>query len=106
MSVLAALLRLFLLVAFALGVGLTAAPARAAAPEAQPHVMAQHTGCETRQPIAPDDLCRAHCLGLSMLPATAAPAPHRTRAAALPALPYAETAPSLWPLPEPHPPRL
>ena len=104
MSVLAALLRLFLLVAFALGVGLPAAPARAAPPE--PHVMAQHAGCETRQPIPPDDLCRAHCLGLSMLPATAAPAPHRTRAAALPALPYAETAPSLWPLPEPHPPRL
>lgn len=104
MSIVAALLRLILIAVFTVGVGMTAAPAVASA---QPVVaMASHVDCDTAQTAPQDESCRIHCLGLSMLPALATTAPHELRGTALPVSQFAETAPSLWPNPEPHPPRL
>ena len=110
MSIMATLLRFFVIIAFAVTVGLPSAHARADAPHAA--AMASHEACHTSapghpgQPLPQDEICRAHCLGLSMFPGAAAPAPHGTRDIALPVQRFAEIAPSLWPLPEPHPPRL
>lgn len=104
MSILAPLLRLFLIVAFAIGVGMPAA-ARPAPPQPA-MVMASHAACDLGQATPQDELCRVHCLGVSVLPAIVAPVPHVARAVALPAVQFVETAASLWPLPERHPPRL
>jgi len=103
MSIMAGLLRLFVIVAFAIGVGLPVAPARAEAPQVV--AMAQHGACCPGQTLPQDELCRAHCLGLSMLPSVIAPAAHAARSVAVPVTRFVETAPSLWPHPEPHPPR-
>ena len=107
MSVLATLLRLFVMVAFVIGVGLPTGPADAEVP----HVvaMASHESCcpgQTLPQDEQDELCRAHCLGLSTLPVAVAPAAPVARVVALPATRLVETAPSRSPLPEPHPPRL
>lgn len=102
MSLLAPLLRALMIVAFAIGVG---SPAAALNAPAGPAVMPSHAACAVGQPMPQDELCRAHCLGVSVLPTIVAPPPHVARAIALPVARLAETAPSLWPLPEPHPPR-
>lgn len=103
MSIVAPLLRVLMIVAFAIGVGLPAAALNA---PAGPTATSSHAACAIGQPMPQDELCRAHCLGVSVLPTIVAPPPHVVRAVALPVTRLAETAPSLWPLPEPHPPRL
>lgn len=103
MSLLAPLLRVLMIVAFAIGVGLPAAALNA---PAGPAVMPSHAACDVGHTVPQDELCRLHCLGVSVLPTVVAPARHVARAVPLQATQLVETAPSLWPLPEPHPPRL
>lgn len=104
MQIMAALLRFVVIAVFAVGLGLPVAPVRAEAHHTA--AMASHATSHASQTLPQDEICREHCLGLSLLPAAVAPAPQLVRSVALPVTRFVETAPSLWPLPEPHPPRL
>lgn len=104
MSILATILRVFIVIAFAIGV---VAPAAALdAPAEHAIALSGHVDCVVGPTMPRDDLCREHCRGVSVLPTIIAPAPYNARAVALPVTLLVEIASSLWPLPEQHPPRL
>ena len=112
MSFVSALLRLVIVAVFAAGLGLPAAPATAA-PMPMPMPMpamaqmhAAHHALPDAAPMPADESCRAHCLGVSVLVVPAMPIPHAVRVVPLHVVALVETAPSLWPLPEGHPPRV
>jgi hypothetical protein len=107
MSCVTALLRLVIVAVFAAGLGLPAAPATAAPmPErAMAQMHAAHHAMPAKAPMPADESCRAHCLGVSVLVAPAMPAPRAARVVPVHVVALVEAAPSLWPLPEGHPPR-
>lgn len=108
MSFVTALLRLVIVAVFAAGLGLPAAPA-VAEPAPMPAMVQMHAAHFAMSDMAPmpaDESCRAHCLGVSVLVAPTLPVPRAVRVMPLHVATLNETAPSLWPLPEGHPPRV
>lgn len=106
MSVLVALLRMMLVVAFAAGFGVPHSAAAAPMPmAAQAH--AQHSAMMSAMPVQlpQDEACREHCLGVSILVAPVLLVPQAERVRPVHVAAVAETAPSLSPQPEGHPPR-
>lgn len=106
MSCVTALLRLVIVAVFAAGLGLPAAPATAAPMPAMAQMHAAHPVQPDAAPMPADESCRAHCLGVSVLVVPAMPAPRAVRVVPVHVVALVETAPSLWPLPEGHPPRV
>ena len=106
MSFVTALLRLVIVAVFAAGLGLPAAPASAEPMPEMAQMHAAHFAMSDMAPMPADESCRAHCLGVSVLVAPAMPIPHAVRVVPLHVVALVETAPSLWPLPEGHPPRV
>ncbi|MGD9862703.1 MAG: hypothetical protein AB7S99_05790 [Pseudodonghicola sp.] len=106
MSSVAALLRCLILAVFAAGAGLSAT----ASPTAQVAAAALHPCHETAAggttPMPPEQICRQHCLGVSLPVVPVAATAPVGRSVPVEVAVLDEDAASLWPTPEGHPPRI
>ena len=104
MTLMAACLRLLMIAALAVGFAM---PAAAVMPVSGPetHLHALHHVQDTAPVTAPDETCRQHCLGMTVLTMPATAAPYSRRATPIHVAASTVDEPSLCLQPEGHPPR-